>query len=494
LKFSPTCGTPPTNENLATLQRCNVLTLLILLLPVLLAACRSPSRDSQANLVAVATVTPTVAPGPTATPPATCADIEAAWGKDWPALLVALERLIEAGQSCGPEPLLGKKYAAHYIYGVALEEQAQTDAAIAQYQAALFIDPQRQEALNALFRLKALPPPTPVDCLSTAPPLPDPAPAVTPEPQQFITVEGKQLRLAGQPFKIKGVNYYPRHAPWERFFGEADPAKMAQELDLIRQAGFNTLRVFLWYQPLFTCQPEDAIPREANFALLDTLIQLARERDLKLILVLNDLPDLTFRPLYTDYPHYDNQTIYLVRRYRAEPTILAWDLRNGGDEDYSGDGARFSQAEALAWLEHLSGLVRQHDPHHLLTAGWSEDPAPTEPYIDILSVQHWEAASELEARLKQFKETSDKPLLLESVGYHSWAESPDDPQDETRQAQNLQAAVGAAEAEADAGWLVWTAFDFVPTPGQPPTHNHFFGLWRVDLNPKPALELLPLKP
>jgi hypothetical protein len=469
------------------------LTLLILLLPALFTACRS-SSESQASLVASAAIPPTITPGPTATPPATCTDIEATWGKDWPALLTALERLIEAGQSCGPEPLLGKKYAAHYIYGVALEEQGDTDEAIVQYQAALFIDPQRQEAVNALFRLKALPRPTPPDCLSTVAPRPDPAPAATPDPQQFVTVQGDQLELAGQPFKVKGVNYYPRHAPWERFFSEADPAKMAQELDLIRQAGFNTLRVFLWYQPLFTCQPEEAIPQEANFALLDTLVQLARERDLKLIVVLNDLADLTFRPLYTDFAHYDNQTVYITRRYRNEPAILAWDLRNGGDEDYSGDDARFSQAEALGWLEHLSGLVRQHDPHHLLTAGWSDDPSLTAAYVDVLSLQHWEAAPELEARLKQLKEGSDKPLLLEAVGYHSWAESPDDPQDETKQAQNLQTAVGAAEAEALAGWLVWTAFDFEPGPGQPATHHHFFGLWRVDLSPKPALELLPLKP
>lgn len=110
---------------------------------------------------------------------------------------------------------------------------------------------------------------------------------------------------------------------------------MAAELDLIQAAGFNTLRVFLWYEPLFTCRPEAAIPNEAALAIVDTLFDQAGERDLKLIVTFNDLPDLTFRPLYTDWAHYDAQTVYLVRRYRNEPAILAWDLCNEGDLDYS---------------------------------------------------------------------------------------------------------------------------------------------------------------
>ncbi|MBN1878309.1 MAG: hypothetical protein JXA33_29080 [Anaerolineae bacterium] len=48
-----------------------------------------------------------------------------------------------------------------------------------------------------------------------------------------------------------------------------------------------------------------------------------------------------------------------------------------------------------------------------------------------------------------------------------------------------------AEAHTLLGWVVWTAFDFVPEAGQNATHEHFFGMWRSDLTPKPALEHLP---
>jgi len=353
----------------------------------------------------------------------TCADLDPNWGHNWPAVIETLEQLLAIDQSCGDEPLLSKKYAAHFSYGAALEEDDR-ESAIVQYRAALNIDPQRKEALDALFRLKALPKPTPAACLSTAPARPDPAPAATPNPDRFVMIKGDQLQLKGKPFKVKGVNYYPRAAPWQRFLAEADPAEMAAELDLIKQAGFNTLRIFLWNQPLFTCEPEDAIPNEAAFATVDKLLQLADERQFKVIVTLNDLPDLTFRPLYTDHPHYDNQTAYIVRRYRNEPSILAWDLRNEGDLDYgaaSPDGARFTENEVIDWIAHTGRLVRDNDPHHLLTAGWWGDPIPTAPYVDFLSFHHWADANDLQIRINEFRQASNKPLLLEEIGYSTWA-------------------------------------------------------------------------
>ena len=459
-----------------------------------LTACRTTE-----TAISQATTTP-VAPSPTpstipATPPpplATCGDLDANWGKDWPAVLNALDLLIQAQQSCGEEPLLSKKYAVHFNYGASLEEQNELDQATTQYQAAFAIDSQRREALGALIRLAALPKPTPPACLSDMSPLPDPAPGQAADPIRFIQVEQGQLYLENKPFMIKGVNYYPRQAPWERFFAEADPPAMADELDVIRAAGFNTLRVFLWYRPLFTCHPEEAIPNEAAFALVDVLFQLAAERNLKLIISLNDLPDLLYRPLYTDWAHYDAQTAYIVRRYRNEPSLLAWDVRNGADFDLEDTPGRFSEEDILTWLAHITDLIRENDPHHLLTAGWLYDPGPTAPHVDILAFQHWEENDELQQRFVDYQTYQDKPLLLIAAGEHSWPQASDSPQDETSQANYLKQITGLAEAN-QAGWVLWTAFDFVPAPGQPDNHNFHFGLWRTDLQPKAVLRALPLE-
>jgi hypothetical protein len=472
------------------------------LLLLLLAACQATPPaplppTSSATPAAVVSLVATALP-PTSTPAiATCADLDAQWGHNWPAALDTLVQLIAVEQNCGPEPLLSKKYAAHYIYGVALEEQGQLDQAIAQYRAALVIDAQRKEALQALVRLKALPKPTPPACLSTAAPRPDPAPVATPDTAQFVTFKEDQLRWREQPFTVKGVNYYPRQAPWQRFLSEARPAEMAQELDVIKKAGFNTLRIFLWYQPLFTCQPEDAIPNEDTFAQVDQLLTLARQRDLKVIVTLNDLPDLIFRPLYTDWAHYDNQTRYIIRRYRNEPAILAWDVRNEGDIDYGAQSpadAKFTQAEVVKWVAHVTELVREHDPHHLVTAGWWSDPSATAPHVDFLSFHYWTDDQPLASLIQSYRQNSaGKPLLLGEFGYSSWAESPPDQAQEKAQAEQLNRVTGVAVKQSLAGWVVWTAFDFVPTAGQPPHQEHFFGLWRVDLSPKPALQALPLQ-
>ena len=73
-------------------------------------------------------------------------------------------------------------------------------------------------------------------------------------PGDFVTVNERSLALRGEPFYIRGFNYYPRHAPWEAFLTNANMTEVAQELDLIAKAGFNTLRIALWYDPLFTCE------------------------------------------------------------------------------------------------------------------------------------------------------------------------------------------------------------------------------------------------
>jgi endo-1,4-beta-mannosidase len=256
----------------------------------------------------------------------------------------------------------------------------------------------------------------------------------------------------------------------------------------------NTLRIFLWYEPLFTCQPEDAIPNEAALTKVDQLLALAQERNLKVIVTLNDLPDLIFRPLYTDWGHYDNQTIYIVRRYRNHPAILAWDVRNEGDIDYGAQSpadAKFGQAEVVNWVEHITQLVRAHDPDHLITAGWWSNPTATAPYVDFLSFHYWTDDKDLAELIKSYRQGSrGKPLLLGEFGYSSWAESPPDAAQEGTQAEQLDRVIRVVKKESLAGWLAWTAFDFVPAPGQPPHQEHFFGLWRVDLSQKPVVKLL----
>jgi tetratricopeptide (TPR) repeat protein len=453
-------------------------------LPTPLQAASLPSPDPAGSPAQTTTAGPTPTLGPVA-----CGDLDRVWG-DWPLTIDVLNKLIDTEQSCGPEPLNSKLYAAHFNYAAALETQGDTEQAIAHYRDALRLDLHRADALKALARLGGLPSPTPSPCDPVDLGLAVPSVPSTADPAQFAKVSGDRLTLAGQPYRIKGVNYYPRHAPWERFLAQADLAEVATELDMIHTAGFNTLRIFLWHDPLFSCTGGQTVPDAALFKKIDQILVLAAQRNLRVIVTLNDLPDLYIAPLYTATAYDDAETAYIVRRYQASPAILAWDLRNEGDLDYITRGAvlpRFTQEQVLGWLGHISEIVRTNDPNHLITAGWWGDPTVTDPYVDFLSFHHWGKADLMQPRIDEYRKHSSKPLLLQEFGYAYRGTD-----DSTGQAVLLGDVARLADADNLVGWVVWTAFDFQPAPGREANYETFFGLWTLDLVPKAALAQLPL--
>jgi hypothetical protein len=169
---------------------------------------------------------------------------------------------------------------------------------------------------------------------------------------EFVRVQESRLVIGDADYPVRGVNYYPARYPWRRFLTRTDLDMVRFELDLLRDAGFNTLRLFLWNGALFAC-PDATLPVSDAFLRLDTIIHEAAARGFRLIITLNDLPDLDERPLYANPSHVQEQTRFIVERYRDEAAIMAWDLRNEGDIDYgthSAFAARFARQEVLSWL------------------------------------------------------------------------------------------------------------------------------------------------
>ncbi len=419
---------------------------------------------------------------PTPTPRPTCADLDPLWSAgEWAGVLETLERLEAVRETCGDASLAPKKYSAYINFATALEQAGNDSRAVTKYRAALELNANGREALLALYRLDELPAPTPPACK------PDTLDAyrVTESRGEFARVREGRIVIGREEFRVRGINYYPRKTPWERFLPESALEDVGQELDLIADAGFNSLRIFLDHGALFTCEPERAVPNREAFEKLDDIIALAAERELKLVVTLNDLPDLYYRPLYTDWSHYDAQTRFIVERYKDEPTILMWDLRNEGDLDHSPErNAHLTKEEVVGWLEHISGVVRDTDANHLVTAGWLEHSLDTLPSVDVVSFHHWNTVSNLAGRVRALEARTDKPILLEEVGYSGSGEKP-----EEAQAAALKSAVEYAEKHT-AGWMIWTAFDFRSPDAPYESHEYYFGLWRMDLTPKPALGAL----
>lgn len=311
---------------------------------------------------------------------------------------------------------------------------------------------------------------------------------------EFVGVQGGHLSIDGEPYVVRGINYYPSRYPWRRFLTQTDMETIDREFSLLQAARLNALRVFLWNDALFTCPGSGAVPVADVFARLDGIIQRAAAHGFRVIVTLNDMPDLTDYPLYDNPPHVEAQTRFIVERYRDEPAILAWDLRNEGDIDYGSHSAfpaQFAREVVLDWLATTAALVRSLDPRHLLTAGWLYDNAATVPYVDFVSFHHWVGAVEALDRILLLQDATDKPILLQEFGYSTQRS------DLETQARTIADVIDAVEATGAAGWLIWTAFDFPtdatcvpPNCPSPDNAEHHFGLWYADYTPKPAVAAL----
>ncbi len=310
----------------------------------------------------------------------------------------------------------------------------------------------------------------------------------------FVRVQNRRLMLGDERFFVRGVNYYPSRYPWRRFLTQTDMETIDEEFALLKSSELNTLRIFLWNEALFTCPGNGAVPVADAFLRLDGIIQRAAEHDFRLIITLNDLPDLTNYPLYDNPPHILAQTIFIIQRYRDEAAILAWDLRNEGDIDYGTHNTipgTFTRETVLNWLAQSSALVRSLDANHLITAGWLYDNEAPMPYVDFVSFHHWAGASEARDRIVTLQNAADKPVLLQEFGYSTQL------MDLEAHARTIKEVTDVVKSTDAAGWLIWTAFDF-PTdatcipPNCPSEDNaeHHFGLWYVDYTPKPAVEVL----
>jgi tetratricopeptide (TPR) repeat protein len=455
----------------------------LILWPFLLAGCTArvpagaPPDASGPALV-------TLVPGPEDDPSASlCASVETLWARDWDRVIAALEQLQTAGRDCGPDrPTAARLYAAYYAHGLALEAEGHAREAAARYTQAQTLAPERFEATDALTRLSSsLAPglevctPETIEAAVLLPYIPSSAAG-------YVAVDGGDLTLDGVPFLVRGVSYTPRGWADSRFWSEVDLVAARRELDLIREAGFNVLRLALPYDVLFMCPGNGAIAAPEALSRLDAIIRLAAERGFRLVLTLNDRPDLSTYPLYSSPAHTTAQTLFLAHRYRNEAAILAWELRDAGDLDYApleGEAA-ISREQVLAWLGTTAALVRSQAPRQLITAGWLRDEAATLPYVDFVGLHHRDDAIRLRERVARLRGLTAKPLVVLHVGYSTAQLS------ETRQADLLSDALEAMAFDGLAGWVIWAAFD-VPAEAAPDGVDSHFGLWQADYTPKQAL-------
>ena len=216
---------------------------------------------------------------------------------------------------------------------------------------------------------------------------------------QFVQQSGTQLTLSGTPFRFGGANI-----EWLGLsgYGPADPQgprypsryEVDDALDTALELGATVVRSQTLADSVgcpLCLEPEPGTFNETAFEHVDYVLAAARARGIRLIptLVGDDARDggggcvyLAWRsvsepgcslsnmaPFYTDESvivevekHIaavlNHVNVYTRVAYKDDPTILGWDLLNGGNTP-------------TEWTQRLANYVRSIDSRHLILSGAS---------------------------------------------------------------------------------------------------------------------------
>lgn len=456
-----------------------------LLLLLWLTAC-TPRLPNPANVTSV-TAVPTV---DMANPAELCQAAQLR-SRDWEQTIEVLQALISDDLTCdGNIPLETQLYTAYLAYGTQLERDQHHELAQAVYEAALELNPAGIEVQERLIGIRGYVAPTvipPAACHTEDAELETYAPT----DGEFVRLGNTFFILNEEPFLVHGVNYFPRNTPFRHFLTETQLTDVETEMALMQVSGINTLRIFLYNADLFACPDTNAIPIVENFSRLDGIIQLAAEHNLRLIAVLNNEPDLIYHPLYTNPEAVQAQTRFIVERYRDEPTILAWDVRDRGDLDYR--YADFPREQVLTWVAETVILIREIDSNHPITAGWWQNALDTAPLVDFVSFQFYGEYAPFRQEIANLRASANRPILLSAIGYSTFT------LDEVTQRNLLYQAFEEVNQNELLGWMVYMAFDYPRTatcvepdcPGSGNVIDHY-GIWNTSYFRKLAVDAVEI--
>ena len=200
------------------------------------------------------------------------------------------------------------------------------------------------------------------------------------------------------------------------------------DIHLIKQCGFNSIRVPLHYKFFETDDAE-------GFTLLDRVVQWAHQENLYIILDMHAAPggqtgknidDSDGYPwLFSDSSAQEHAVAVwqrLARHYRNNPTVLGYDLLNEPIPNYPGL-ERFN-ASLEPFYKRLATAIRQVDNHHILILGgaqWDTNFAVFGPPFDknaVYTFHRYHAAAEQATvqRYVDFRDQNNVPIWLGESG------------------------------------------------------------------------------
>lgn len=214
---------------------------------------------------------------------------------------------------------------------------------------------------------------------------------LVPTTNNVVEVSGRQLIVDNTPYFMKGVCYHPvLRGETERNFSTID-----QDLELISEAGINTIRV---YAPIDDMEVLDKI----DAAGLKLIVSFGYNQ--------NGVYDI-LSGTFLDY----------IMKYKDHNSILIWELGNEYNyhpEWFGGDIQNWYNA-----LSQATDQIHQIDPNHPVATAHGDMPdkqaLASNPNIDIwgLNVYRWDQPQSV---FKEWQTVSDKPVYLSEAGADSY--------------------------------------------------------------------------
>lgn len=214
---------------------------------------------------------------------------------------------------------------------------------------------------------------------------------LVPTTNNVVEVSGRQLIVDNTPYFMKGVCYHPvLRGETERNFSTID-----QDLELISEAGINTIRV---YAPIDNMEVLDKI----DAAGLKLIVSFGYNQ--------NGVYDI-LSGTFLDY----------IMKYKDHNSILIWELGNEYNyhpEWFGGDIQNWYNA-----LSQATDQIHDIDPNHPVATAHGDMPdkqaLASNPNIDIwgLNVYRWDQPQSV---FKEWQTVSDKPVYLSEAGADSY--------------------------------------------------------------------------
>jgi mannan endo-1,4-beta-mannosidase len=230
---------------------------------------------------------------------------------------------------------------------------------------------------------------------------------------RFVTAGPYGFRLDGRPYAFAGTNMW-----YGAYAGADDRDRLKRELDRVAELGLTNIRVLGASErsPLkHSVSPAFHIPGRAYdqrlLRGLDVLLAEMGRRDLKAVIYLTNFwewsggmmaylywtdgrqyldmndpahpwpqfPDFTARfyghaPAVALYERHVRAIVGRInsitgRRYADDPAIMAWQLANEPRPGGSEAAAAANMAAFTGWIGRTAALIKQLDPHHLVSTG-----------------------------------------------------------------------------------------------------------------------------